>query len=349
MWVVRFSDKQLEVVRAVLRSEEHRGPALEGALEALDLARWDDLPEAQLPWAEVEAEATKQGVSEADVIWDRSGRHDEPAVPPIANEVARQAQGQAGRLGPTASRADWSRWPGLAGCGGSDSSHRRTASMRPAAMVARPAPGRGRAATRGFAAAPSSSRPELRPMLPGRRLRALPEQRAAAGPPEHRRCAARAGPGDPDRRPLRHPVAAEGLRRRQRQRRRHRGADRARPLRSAPSCPRTTARSASSSSTARRPRRAAADRDFQFCALRGSQGLRGRPPGPDRGHDPARLHRQPGRPDRARGELEPGSLGAAPPGGRQQVGSGGHLPGGLQAASSTTTSRSSSRGSRRST
>src|SRR5215203_580238 len=83
MWVVRFSDKQLEVVRAVLRSEEHRGPALEGALEALDLARWDDLPEAQLPWGEVEAEASKQGVSEADVIWDRSGRHDEPAVPPI--------------------------------------------------------------------------------------------------------------------------------------------------------------------------------------------------------------------------------------------------------------------------
>src|SRR5215207_5203309 len=83
MWVVRFSDKQLEVIRAVLRSEEHRGPALEGALEALDLARWDDLPEAQLPWGEVEAEASKQGVSEADVIWDRSGRHDEPAVPPI--------------------------------------------------------------------------------------------------------------------------------------------------------------------------------------------------------------------------------------------------------------------------
>jgi hypothetical protein len=83
MWVVRLSDKQLEVVRAVLRSEEHRGPALEGALEALDLARWDDLPEAALPWSEVQSEAVKQGVSEADVIWDRCGRHDEPAVPPI--------------------------------------------------------------------------------------------------------------------------------------------------------------------------------------------------------------------------------------------------------------------------
>ncbi|HEX2358867.1 MAG TPA: hypothetical protein VHH72_03520 [Solirubrobacterales bacterium] len=83
MWVVRLSDKQLEVVRAVLRSEQHRGPALEGALESLDLARWDDLPEAQLPWTEVKSEAVKQGVSEADVIWDRCGRHAEPAVPPI--------------------------------------------------------------------------------------------------------------------------------------------------------------------------------------------------------------------------------------------------------------------------
>jgi hypothetical protein len=90
MWVVRLSDKQLEVVRAVLRSEEHRGPALEGALEALDLARWDDLPEAQLPWSEVETEAGKQGVSEADVIWDRCGRHEEPAVPRISVKPRRQ-------------------------------------------------------------------------------------------------------------------------------------------------------------------------------------------------------------------------------------------------------------------
>ena len=38
MWVVRLSDKQLEVLRALLRSEEHLGPALQGALEALDFA-----------------------------------------------------------------------------------------------------------------------------------------------------------------------------------------------------------------------------------------------------------------------------------------------------------------------
>ena len=74
MWVVRLSDKQLEVLRALLRSEEHLGPALQGALEALDLARWDDLPEAELPWDEVMEVARRQGISEADVIWDLAGK-----------------------------------------------------------------------------------------------------------------------------------------------------------------------------------------------------------------------------------------------------------------------------------
>jgi len=61
-------------MRALLRSEEHLGPALQGSLEALDLARWDDLPEAELPWDEVEASARRQQISEADVIWDLSGK-----------------------------------------------------------------------------------------------------------------------------------------------------------------------------------------------------------------------------------------------------------------------------------
>jgi hypothetical protein len=74
MWVARLTDKQLEVLRALLRSEEHLGPALQGALEALDLARWDELPEAELPWEEVADAAHRQGISEADVIWDISGR-----------------------------------------------------------------------------------------------------------------------------------------------------------------------------------------------------------------------------------------------------------------------------------
>ena len=74
MWVVRLSDKQLEVLRALLRSEEHLGPALKGAVEALDLARWDELPEAELPWDEVVAAARRQGITEADVIWDLTGK-----------------------------------------------------------------------------------------------------------------------------------------------------------------------------------------------------------------------------------------------------------------------------------
>ena len=74
MWVVRLTDKQLEVLRALLRSEAHLGPALKGAVEALDLARWDDLPEAELPWDEIEATARAQGISPADVIWDLAGK-----------------------------------------------------------------------------------------------------------------------------------------------------------------------------------------------------------------------------------------------------------------------------------
>jgi hypothetical protein len=79
MWVVRLTDKQLEVLRAVLRSEEHLGPALRGALEAMELARWDDLPDAQLPWEDVIEAARRQGISEADVIWDLSGKRKQAA------------------------------------------------------------------------------------------------------------------------------------------------------------------------------------------------------------------------------------------------------------------------------
>jgi hypothetical protein len=80
MWVVRLTDKQLEVLRALLRSEEHLGPALKGATEALALARWDDLPEAELPWDEIEIVARRQSISEADVIWDLAGKNKEAAA-----------------------------------------------------------------------------------------------------------------------------------------------------------------------------------------------------------------------------------------------------------------------------
>jgi hypothetical protein len=77
VWVVRLTDKQLEVLKALLRSEQQLGPALQRALEALELSRWDDLPEASLPWSEVSSAARAQGVSEADVVWDLCGHHAE--------------------------------------------------------------------------------------------------------------------------------------------------------------------------------------------------------------------------------------------------------------------------------
>ncbi len=93
MWVVRLTDKQLEVLRALLRSEEHLGPALQRSLEALELARWDDLPDAQLPWRDVSASAKRQGVSEADVVWDLCGRHAEPAAPKAGKKARRTKAG----------------------------------------------------------------------------------------------------------------------------------------------------------------------------------------------------------------------------------------------------------------
>ena len=79
MWNVRLSDKQLEVLKALVRSEERHGPTLSRALEALELARWDELPDAQLPWDRVGELAGQQGISEADVIWDRAGQRKQAA------------------------------------------------------------------------------------------------------------------------------------------------------------------------------------------------------------------------------------------------------------------------------
>jgi len=57
-------------------------------MEALDLARWDDLPEATLPWERVEELAEQQGIGEADVVWDLAAR----TVPePARKRVVRKA------------------------------------------------------------------------------------------------------------------------------------------------------------------------------------------------------------------------------------------------------------------
>jgi hypothetical protein len=80
MWCVKLSDSQRDALRALIREQEENGPALAAALEALDLARWDDLPEATLPWDRVADLAAKQGIGEADVVWDLTARI--PPEPP---------------------------------------------------------------------------------------------------------------------------------------------------------------------------------------------------------------------------------------------------------------------------
>jgi hypothetical protein len=92
MWSARFSDSQRQTLRELIRAQGELGPDLEGALEALELARWDDLPEAELPWAVVTEQAAVQGISEADVIWDMSGRRHEPAAPRAKRSGSKQGK-----------------------------------------------------------------------------------------------------------------------------------------------------------------------------------------------------------------------------------------------------------------
>lgn len=70
MWIIRLSDQQRDALRLLLEAQGELGPALTASLEALQLARWDELPDAALPWERVARLATLQGISEADVVWD---------------------------------------------------------------------------------------------------------------------------------------------------------------------------------------------------------------------------------------------------------------------------------------
>ena len=70
MWSVRLSDSQRDSIRELINEQEELPTALQGALEALDFARWDDLPDATLPWDRVGELARAQGIGEADVVWD---------------------------------------------------------------------------------------------------------------------------------------------------------------------------------------------------------------------------------------------------------------------------------------
>jgi len=81
MWCVKLSDSQRDALTALVCEQDERGPALNAALEALELARWDDLPEATLPWERVAELAGRQGIGEADVVWDLAAGAPPPPTP----------------------------------------------------------------------------------------------------------------------------------------------------------------------------------------------------------------------------------------------------------------------------
>jgi len=78
VWCVRLTDSQRDALRALIKAQGELCPSLSGALEGLELAKWDDLPEAELPWDRVTDLASKQGIGEADVIWDLAGMSPPP-------------------------------------------------------------------------------------------------------------------------------------------------------------------------------------------------------------------------------------------------------------------------------
>ncbi|MGI8945365.1 MAG: hypothetical protein ACR2GL_03890 [Thermoleophilaceae bacterium] len=90
MWCVKLNDCQRDAVRALIEAQEEPGSSLVAALEALDYARWDDLPDAELPWSRVTLLAEQQGIGEADVVWDLAAGLSVPA-PREAGERPQQA------------------------------------------------------------------------------------------------------------------------------------------------------------------------------------------------------------------------------------------------------------------
>jgi hypothetical protein len=92
MWSMKLSDSQRDVLRALIKGQDELGSSLRGALEALDYARWDELPEANLPWDRVSELARAQGIGEADVVWDlTAGMPASPKKRPARRRPARKA------------------------------------------------------------------------------------------------------------------------------------------------------------------------------------------------------------------------------------------------------------------
>ncbi len=107
MWIARLTDSQRDALKALITAQGEVGPSLSGACEALELARWDDLPEAELPWACVAELAAAQGCDEADVVWDLASGMRVPAASSSKRSatVKRAQRAKAERAGPPRKKA----------------------------------------------------------------------------------------------------------------------------------------------------------------------------------------------------------------------------------------------------
>jgi hypothetical protein len=92
MWCVRLSDAGRDALRELIRAQPEPGPALTAVLEALDLSRWDDLPEASLPWERVSELAAAQHIDEADVVWDLAAGMPPESAPPKRRPPSKAAR-----------------------------------------------------------------------------------------------------------------------------------------------------------------------------------------------------------------------------------------------------------------
>ncbi|MEX2195547.1 MAG: hypothetical protein WD844_09705 [Thermoleophilaceae bacterium] len=79
MWSLRLTEAQHAALIELLGEKPALSDSLAGALEELEFARWDPLPDAELPWDRVEELAVLQGIGEADVVWDLCAGSANPA------------------------------------------------------------------------------------------------------------------------------------------------------------------------------------------------------------------------------------------------------------------------------
>jgi len=105
MWVTRLTDSQRDALKALISAQGEVGPSLSGAYEALDLARWDDLPEAELPWDRVIELARAQGCDEADVVWDLAAGMRIPRQSPAKRTTVVKRNARTGARPPARKRA----------------------------------------------------------------------------------------------------------------------------------------------------------------------------------------------------------------------------------------------------